>query len=122
MAVAVTGFLFALAVRGGLHPDHARLGWLVPFAFLGHRWALLAVNVAFYGYLCWLGFWFIRGTAGLERVFIAAWFVNILVSPLERLWPHWLVTIRHIGIFGLAVALLAGISLLLNRSESPDSE
>ena len=122
VAVGVTALLFALAVRGGLHPYHARTGWLVPFGFLVHRWALLAANIAFYGYLCWLGFWFVRGTAGLERVFIAAWFVNILVSPLERLWPQWLVAIRHISIFGLGVALLAGISLLLNRSEAADSE
>ena len=122
VALGVTAFLFALAIRGGLLPGHARTGWLVPFGFLGHGWALLAANVAFYGYLCWLGFSFIRGTAGLERVFIAAWFVNILVLPLERLWPQWSVAIRHISIFGLAVALLAGLSLLLNRSEAPDSE
>ena len=122
MALGVTAFLFALAIRGGLHPGHTETGWLLSLGFGVHGWPLLAANVAFYAYLCWIGFSFIRGTAGLERVFIAAWFVNILVLPLERLWPQWSVAIRHISTFGLAVALLAGVSLLLNRSESPESE
>jgi hypothetical protein len=79
------------------------------------------VNVAFYGYLCWLGFWFIRGTAGPERLFMVGWFANILLSPLETLRPQWAVAIKHIGTLGLAVALLAAFSLLLRPSDVANS-
>jgi hypothetical protein len=51
--------------------------------------------VAFYGYLCWLGFWFIRGTHGRERAVIVGWAIEIL---------------------GLAVSLFAAVSLLFHPS------
>jgi len=111
VAVGLTAFVFALAVRDGLHLGHTR-GWLLPLDFVLHGWPLIAANVAFYGYLCWLGFWFIRGTVGRERAFMVGWFAAILLSPLEPLRPEWAMVIRYMCIFGLAVALLAVLSLL----------
>lgn len=90
VAVGLTTFVFALALRGGLHLGHTESGWLLPLDLVLHGWLLIAVNVAFYGYLCWLGFWFIRGTEGRERLFLAGWFANILLSPLEKLRPSGL--------------------------------
>jgi hypothetical protein len=81
----------------------------------------MVVNVFFYAYLCWLGFWLIRGTAGPERFFMVGWFAGFLLSPLHMLGPQWAVAIKHIGAFGLAVALLAALSLLLNPSDVADS-
>lgn len=120
VALGLTAFVFALAI---LHWGHTKSGWLIPPLYFGARrsWPLIAVNVAFYGYLCWLGFWCIRGTVGLERFFMVGWFVNILLSPLERLRPQWAVAIKHIGTLGLAVALLAALSLLLAPSNVPAS-
>jgi len=83
--------------------------------------ALVAANVVFYGYLCWLAFWFIRGSHGRERVFVVGWFSAILLPPLEVLQHRFTVEIRYICAFGLAVSLLAAVSLLLQPTGTEDS-
>jgi hypothetical protein len=55
--------------------------------FLLHGGALIAVNAAFYGHLCWLAFWFIKGTGGREQLFMSGWFAHLVLSPLEKIWP-----------------------------------
>jgi hypothetical protein len=61
---------------GDSHRAHTR-GWLLqPLDFVLHGWPLVAANVVFYGYLCWLAFWFIRGTHGRERVVMVGWFAK----------------------------------------------
>lgn len=115
MALGLTAFVLALAIRRRLH-FHTETGWLLPLDFLLHGWPLIAVNALFYAYLCWLGFWLIRGTAGAERFFMMGWFAKILLSPLETLRPEWAAAIKHVGTFGLAVALLAALWILLQES------
>jgi hypothetical protein len=121
VAVGLTAFVFFLAIWFGSHAGHARSGWLLPLDFGLHGWSLIIPNVVFYGYLCWLGFWFVRGTEGRERAVVLGWFADILLSPLKTLRPDWAVTIGHIGTFGLAVALLAAVSLLSHPSAVADS-
>jgi len=116
-AVELTAFVFALAIRGGLHLGRTESGSLLPFDFFLHGWALVVANIAVYLYLCWLGFWFIRGTAGPERFFMVGWFANILLGPIETLRPQSAGAIRHIGTFGLGVALLAALALLLSPTD-----
>jgi hypothetical protein len=111
MAVTVTGFVFLLALRETIHP-HAKRGWLLPLDFMLHGWPLVAVNVAFYGYFCWLAFWFIRGTRGRERAFMVGWSVALLLYPLKILHAEWVVAISYVGVFGWAVSLFAAVSLL----------
>lgn len=111
VAAGLTAFVFALAVREALHLRHTR-GWLLPLDFVLHGWPLVAVNV-FYGYLCWLAFWFIRGAYGREHVVMVGWFAAVLLSPLDALQPGWAVESTYISAFGLTVALLAAISLML---------
>ena len=41
------------------------------------------------------------------------WFAGILVSPLAALGLQWSAAVRYIGLFGLVVALLASLQLLL---------
>ena len=119
VAAGLTAFVFVLDIRNILRLGHAR-GWLLPLDFVLHGWSLVVVNVVFYGYLCWLGLWFIRGTEGLERFFIVGWFAGILLWPLKMLRPQWAVTMRQISAFGLAVALLAAVALLLVPPDVPD--
>lgn len=80
-------------------------------------WPMIAVNVFFYSYVCWLAFWFIRGTKGPERVFMAGWFAGLLLWPLKMLHPQWTVAIKYIGALGLAVAFLAALALLLQPTD-----
>jgi hypothetical protein len=123
-ALSLTAFVFALAIRDVLHAGHTKAGWLFTSAVL-HGWPWVTLNVFFYGFLCWLAFWCIRGTGGTERIFMVGWFASILLSPLEAVRPHWNVAITHIAAIGLAVALLAALALLLKhptgRSDSNES-
>jgi hypothetical protein len=112
VAVGLTAWVFALALRDVFHLGHRR-GLLLPVDFFLRGWPLVAANVVVYGYLCWLAFWSIRGTNGRERIVIVGWFLAILLSPLEILQHGWAVEIRWICMFGLAIALLAAVSLLL---------
>lgn len=110
-ALGLTALVFALAIHS-LYSTRAESGWFLGAPLL-HGWPLIAVNVFIYGYICWLGFWFIRGTEGLERFVIVGWFAGVLLWPVKMLHPQWAVTTRHISALGLAVALLAEVALLL---------
>ena len=116
VALGLTALILALTIRGW---SHAKSGWL--FTDGWHGWLPMALDAFFYCYVCWLAFWFIRGTAGPERLFVVGWFARVLLSPLEILRPQWAVSIKQIGAFGLAVALLAALSLLLKPSDVADS-
>ncbi len=120
-AVGATALVLPNALQRTLHLGHAKSGWLLPLDHLLHGWLLIAANVAFYGYLCWLGFCFIRGTEGRERVFMAGWAASILLPPIKLLRPGWALEINVIDAFGLAVALLTALSLLLHPSDVADS-
>lgn len=85
-----------------------------------HGWPLITVNIVLYAYICWLAFWFIRGTAGRERLFVVGWFLGLLLWPLKVLWPHSAASVGHIGAFGLAVAMFAALALLLDRAKAVD--
>jgi hypothetical protein len=113
VAVGLTAFVFTLAVLDLFHPADTR-GW--PLQSLDsalHGWPLVAANVVFYGYFCWLAFSFIRGTHGRERLVMVGWFATILLSPLEIVRHGWAMEIRYICTVGLAAALFAAVSLLL---------
>jgi hypothetical protein len=109
LALGLTALVFVQEIRG---LGRTGAGWFLG-APLFHGWTLIAVNVFIYGYICWLAFWFVRGTAGRERLFMVGWFAGILLWPLRMLRPQWVTVTKHIGAFGLAVALLAALALLL---------
>jgi hypothetical protein len=118
--VAFTAYLLVLSVRGGLHPGHVKDGWLLPMDFVLHGWSLRVLNVALFVYLCWLGFCFIRGTQGRERlIMIGCWFAETpkwATSALRPDWalrPEWSVACKYISIIGFTVALLTAVSLML---------
>lgn len=120
MAIVLTAFVFAQAIRGML-AGSGKSGWLISPSNVFHGWPMIAANVFIYAYWCWLGFWFIRGTVGRERVFMVGWCADILLWPLRMLWPQWAATFRLVGAFGLALALLAALALLLDRSRAADA-
>jgi hypothetical protein len=88
-ALGLTALVFAQAIHG-VYTTHSESGWFLGAPRLD-GWPLIAVNVFIYGYLYWLGFWFVRGTEGLERFFMAGWFAGILLWPLKMLRPQWAV-------------------------------
>jgi hypothetical protein len=111
--------VFLLAVREELYRNHIPLRRPV-FDGLLHGWPLILVNVSFYGYLCWLAFVFIRGSRGVERAFVAGWFINILLWPFKMTSCEWALAAKHIGTFALFVSLLASLTLLLRQAGDPE--
>jgi len=45
---------------------------------------------------------------------MVGFFLDILLWPLEGWLPQWSIAIRYVGAFGLAVAILAAIGLLVD--------
>jgi hypothetical protein len=122
VAIILTAYVFALAVRDAL--VHHNSSHLLSVDFFGlNGWWLVAVNVAFYGYMCWLAFCFIRGTAGTERLFVVCWFTGVLLWPLAALRPEWSTVEHYVSSVALGMALFAAGSLLFKeRGElDPDS-
>ena len=119
IAIVLTAVVFALAIRDVLHPEHTR-GLLLQFDYVLHGFLLIGANIAFYAYLCWLAFRFIHGTRSRERAVMIGWFASVLLTPLEHFRPEWALTIRFISMFGLLIALLAAVTILL-RSQEPST-
>jgi hypothetical protein len=112
VAIALTGLMFAVSLRGAFIQSCYRTSRLPLDHFLGLSYGQLVIlNVAFYTYLCWLAFSFIRDTAGRERVFMVAWLSFVLVSPVKLLIPALWIPVHFISSIVLGVALVAAISL-----------
>jgi hypothetical protein len=128
VATVTTAFMFTVFVRGELFPAPPKPGWLFrakpEWLFAGnplHGWSLVAVNFAFWAYLCWFGFWIIYRSEGRERLFLVGWFADILLWPVRWLEPRWAEPVRLIGTAGLALALLVALSVLLHPPKIPAS-
>jgi hypothetical protein len=121
MAMAFAAYGLVLAVRGGLHPGHNMSSWLMPASPIFHGRLLVIANILIYGWICWIVFWLVRRTAGRERVFVLGLFADILPWPLRILRPDWAVAVRHFAAIGLAVAVLAALTLLLDPLHVADT-
>lgn len=110
-ALAITALVCANDIRK-LSFGHRHAAWLLQPPLL-HGSLLVVANLLIYVYVCWLAFWVIRGTHGKERFFFAGWLAGILLWPINILRPEWAIVAAHAGAFGLFVALLAALTLLL---------
>jgi len=117
--MAWAAYLLALTIRGIIR--HSYAAWLLPESILFHGWILIVFNIVIYGEICLIAFWCIRRTIGRERLFMMGMFANILLWPARMLLPQWAFAIKHIGAFGLAVATLAALTLLLDSSNQANS-
>jgi hypothetical protein len=115
--MVLTALVLMLAIKG-IVANHTKSEWPIPTLLGLHGWPATAMNVLFYGNLCWLAFSFMRGTVGRECIFIAGWFASIVLWPLRVFGGQWTAAARLIGALGLAVALLAAIALLCGWSDA----
>lgn len=120
IGAVATAYVLVLKIRRLLLPAHAESGWLITSDGLLPSWLPIILHVVFYAAFCFIAFSWTRGTWGRERLFIVAWSVAILLSPLKTLGPHWALIINSICAFGLAVALFVAVSLVLQRSSLID--
>jgi len=103
VAICVTGCVLVQAMREALHPAlHGQDKYLLGLGL--HGWALIATNIALYGYLCWLAY-----------VFLTGWPMNFL-SARWAAAENWIVT------FAMGVSLVMAIFMLFDsgkRTASP---
>jgi hypothetical protein len=80
-------------------------------------WAVAAINLTFYIYLFWVGFWFYRRTSGKESIVVAGFFMSGLLGLLGRIEalasPRPIVAIRSIQSVCMTAAFLASLLILL---------
>lgn len=122
VGTAFTAFMFVDFLWAELLPPRAKPGglfvakpdWLFSGLWL-HGWALIAVNFAFWAYICWLGFSEMHESEGRQMLFIIGWFAGIVLWPVGWLAPQWAEPVGLISIAGLALALWVGMSALLRQ-------
>jgi len=110
LAVCFTALVLIVAIRDALHPGRAHES-LAPFSFMLRGSALVTLRVAFWGYVGWVAFCFIRGTHGRERIVMIGWAVALILARLESIWPGWILQMRYAAVLALLIALLAAVSL-----------
>ena len=121
VGAVVTAYVLALGIRELLHPSHVDCGLLIPSDGWLPDWLVRVLNVGFYAVFWCAGFWFIRGNQGRARLFMVGWFTFFLLSPLRTLGPQWCVTVNYIDRFGLLVALVVAISLVVRPPNATGS-
>jgi hypothetical protein len=112
-AAILTGFVAAEAFRDALFHPVGRFHWLFPLAFEIPKWAVFAVNGAFYAYLLWACFAFFRIAQGNERVIVVGWSLGIVLYPIKYLVsPPAALAIQYVEATGLTAAFFAALDIL----------
>ena len=109
IALCCTGLIAVQSFRSTLvntaHSSH----WLVPLNFMAVPvWLLVLVNLAFYGYLLWIGLKVYRVAQGMERVVVVGWFDVIFLGFVQNLvsTPQ-AAAIQSVKAAGMTLAFLA---------------
>jgi len=114
IGVILTGFLATLTFRDAFFHPARHSHWLIRLDFMLPKWALLAVNGVFYGYLLWLCFAFFRIAQGKERVVVVGWSLGIVLYPIKNLVSTpAVIAIQYVEAAGMAAAFLAVLDILL---------
>lgn len=112
-AAILTGLIAVEAFRDALFHPVGRFRWLFPLWFEVPKWALFAVNGAFYAYLLWVCFVFFRIAQDKERVIVAGWSLGIVLYPIKYLVsPPVALAIQYVEATGLTAAFFAALDIL----------
>jgi hypothetical protein len=115
VAVLLTAFVAALSVRAAFRHPKYDSEWGFPLASLLPDWAGSLVNLAFYAYLLWLFVAFFRSSDGKERIVVAGWSLNILLSPAQHLVSASVAAvIQYVKAASLVVAFITALLILLH--------
>jgi hypothetical protein len=118
ITVCVIGYLMTGQFRIVISSPAPTFDWMMKFDFLSlPAWATALINLVFYFYLLWIGFWCYRSTQGKERPvvggFLSALVLGLLVHTSIRISPHVLAAIRcaqgacaSVAFFGALVILV----------------
>jgi hypothetical protein len=117
IAACLTGFLAARDLRAVFSGASHKSGWLIPLDSLPLPiWAVITLNLFFYIYMLWLGYWGYRATQGNERVVVGGFFTAALLGLLGSIKalgsPQALTAIRSVQALGMSVAFFAALLIL----------
>ena len=112
----LTGFIFVLSVRSLFiylrHGGRPHFEWLFNLVLLP-SWANTVINVAFYGYLLWLGIALFRRARGGERIVVAGWLLDICLGPITIIFPAaGAAALRYFQTAAMTAAFLAAAFLV----------
>jgi hypothetical protein len=111
-----------MTFRAAFSQSDNKYHWLVDLDFLLPTWAAAAINLAFWLYLVWVGTMFYRHAQGKERLLIAGW-STILLSPIKYFVSlSASAGIAYFETFGMVVAFLAAVCIVLQSSSSSNLE
>jgi hypothetical protein len=119
VAVCLIGFIAARDFHAAFLGAAPKSSWLIDLHFLPlPSWALVIVNVAFFGFFLLLGLGFYRWAKGKERVVIGGWFASallgLLVAPIAgELSPHTVAALRFVQGVSMAVAFVGALLILV---------
>jgi len=110
ITLALTGLLAFLRLRPVTWGRP--LPWTWMYAGILPTWAVVIINVVFYGYVIWLGVVFaLSAVRKEEKVIWMTVFGNIILAPIRELFPKISGTLRR-GQTGLTLlAFLAAMAL-----------
>jgi len=118
IAVASTGWVLALALHSQMRGGLCRWEW--QFSGLFPTWAVVMINIAFWGAIYWMGFAFASSPPRREEKLVLAGFIgSIMLGPVRALLPridgatHVLQTLLSVVSFSAALAIL--VSFLNKR-------
>jgi hypothetical protein len=120
--VILNGYVAALTFRSAFsqRPHHFR--WILSLGSLLPQWAVLTANVALYASLIFLCVAFPLGLRGKERVLVAGWVPNVLLSPVQGLVSESMAAgIQYLKAGSMMIAFLAAVAILLERPEGENT-
>ena len=122
IAVILNGYVAASTFRSAFSQHPHRFRWMLPFGGPLPHWAFLTANVALYASLIFLCVAFPIGLRGKERVLVAGWVPNVLLSPVQGLVSGSMAAgIQYFKAGSMMVAFLVAVAILLERPEGENS-
>ncbi len=111
MAVALTAWVLALALRSQMKGSPSSWQWL--FSGLLPTWAVVAINIAFWGVAFWMEIALVLGSLRKdEKVLLVAFVGGAILAPVRALLPraasgtHVMQTLLSLCAFLAALAIL----------------
>ena len=123
IAFILTAFVATLSLRDAFFRSAGRSHeLLLPHFFGVPQSGLLAINVAFYGYLVWVCWLFFRVAHDRERVIVAGWSLAIVLFPAKYfVSPSTAAAIRYPEAVAMVVALFVALTILWRCFETERS-
>jgi hypothetical protein len=116
IALCITGYIAALSFWSLLAGSQHETFWLAGPGLLPSR-TIVPVNLAFYAVLLWPIAAVCRNAPAIERLVLVGFFTGFFLEPIQNLVSaSAATTIQYVNAFGMMVAFLAAVCILIQKS------